>query len=65
MLIPTLINKPLWAFSFRLLRIPLALVWFPDRSWKREHRQEKIGLGVVAAIGDTSRPDGILVPCER
>jgi hypothetical protein len=29
---------------------------YPDRSWKREHRQEKIGLGVEAAIGDTSRP---------
>jgi hypothetical protein len=27
-----------------------------DRSWKREDRQEKIGLGVEAAIGDTSRP---------
>jgi hypothetical protein len=33
-----------------------ALSWFSDRSWKREHRQEKIGLGVEAAIGDTSRP---------
>jgi hypothetical protein len=29
---------------------------FPDCSWKREHRQEKIGLGVEAAIGDASRP---------
>jgi hypothetical protein len=27
-----------------------------DRSWQREHRQEKIGLGVEAAIGDTSSP---------
>jgi len=25
-----------------------------DRSWKREDRQEKIGLGVEAAIGDAS-----------
>jgi len=46
----------LWAMSFWLLRIPPALICLLDRSWKREHRQEKIGLGVEAAIGDTSRP---------
>jgi hypothetical protein len=40
----------------RLIFIALALRWFPDRSWKREHRQEKIGLGVEAATGDTSSP---------
>ena len=50
---------------FRLLGNTPALIWVSDRSWKREHRQEKIGLGVEAAIGDTSRPDGILVPGER
>ena len=35
-----------------------------DRSWKREDRQEKIGLGVEAAIGDASWADMILVPGE-
>ena len=35
---------------FRLLGFAPALISFPDRSWKREHRQEKIGLGVEAAI---------------
>ena len=54
--IPTLINKRLWTSLFRLICITAAIIWFPDRSWQREHRQEKIGLGVEAAIGDTSRP---------
>jgi hypothetical protein len=54
--IPNLINNRLWTFLFRLPCKTPALSWFSDRSWKREHRQEKIGLGVEAAIGDTSSP---------
>jgi hypothetical protein len=47
-------QAPVGIFVLMICTTP-ELISFPDRSWKRELRQEKIGLSVEAAIGDTSR----------
>jgi hypothetical protein len=46
---------------FRLRDVTFALGLFPDRSWKREHRQEKIGLVSKPLSAMHSCSDMILV----